>query len=139
VINRTLANPHSEPAGHLRDRLPWAPFPAGEREVYPSLVSISLMTGPIRNEGRRVVPRQISRATIAHAPTKDGLAVGKAPAAHRVNGRGCAERPIELIDHSHRSSGGSKREAPSRSGDDLAVREDIVVHVRGETNRDERR
>jgi hypothetical protein len=41
--------------------------------------------------------------------------------------------------HSHRSSGGSKREAPSRSGDDLAVREDIVVHVRGETNRDERR
>jgi hypothetical protein len=85
LIDCALANPYSEPAGPLAGRLPWAPIPAGERKGYRAVVSISFMTGPIRNQARRVVPLDQRRATT-------GMTGEESPGRTSGNGRGCAER-----------------------------------------------
>jgi hypothetical protein len=58
VIYCALANPYASRRGHLRERLPRPPFPAGERESYSSLVSVSFMTldRPDSQSWRGIVP-----------------------------------------------------------------------------------
>jgi hypothetical protein len=74
------------PAGPLAGRLPWAPIPAGERKGYRAVVFISFMTGPIRNQARRVVPLDQRRATT-------GMTGEESPAAHRATA-GAAQRDV---------------------------------------------